>query len=113
MTKQEEIREWVKPFLRAMIAASHYGTLNDTDFDARILEIFQFLHSQDVAFVSYPSLKDIRDAQDLKTKRKMVEWLDEHRETYWQKPNGEVYMITRCKWTEEEWQALKKEVTEP
>ena len=45
-------------------------------------------------------------------KRKMVKWLEKHRETYWQQPNGEVYMITRCKWTEEEWQALKKETND-
>jgi len=39
-------------------------------------------------------------------KQGIVDWLISHKETYWQKPDGTIYLITRACWTEEDWQAL-------
>ena len=37
----------------------------------------------------------------------LIEWLTEHKESYYQEPNGGITLIFRACWTLEEWLALK------
>src|SRR3990167_10674349 len=37
----------------------------------------------------------------------IIEWLTEHKESYYQEPNGGITLIFRACWTLEEWLALK------
>ena len=52
-------------------------------------------------------IKEDRKLIEGARRRGIIEWLTKHKETYWQKPNGEIYLIIRASWTEKEWQALK------
>ena len=40
-------------------------------------------------------------------KQAIIEWLTEHKESYYQEPNGGITLIFRACWTLEEWLALK------
>src|SRR3990167_8754910 len=60
-----------------------------------------------VLAAGYLSLEEHQRLVEEAKKQTIIEWLMEHKETYWQKHNGEIDLITRASWTSEEWQALK------